>query len=209
MQHCLIVEDIPECREWLGGIVSKAFPGAEIEEAGGMTAALAALERGAFDLALIDIGLPDGSGLEVIRRFRRSSPETLCVIITVVGEDSQIVSALSAGACGYLLKEHPAELLSRQLADLSHGLPPLSPSVALRIMEHFQRTGPMGTGDGLLTKREKQALALISRGLRNGEVAEQLGISQNTVASHVKSIYQKLGISSRAEASWYATQMGL
>lgn len=76
-------------------------------------------------------------------------------------------------------------------------------------MEHFQRTGPAAAGDDDLSEREKQALALISRSLRNIDVATQLGIAESTVASHIKSIYRKLGISSRAEAAWHATRMGL
>lgn len=76
-------------------------------------------------------------------------------------------------------------------------------------MEHFQRTGPTDMESGLLTEREKQTLSLIARGLRNGEVAKQMGIAPSTVASHVKSIYRKLCLSSRAEASWHATRLGL
>src|SRR5690606_14126580 len=85
----------------------------------------------------------------------------------------------------------------------------LSPAIARRIMEHFQLTGPAVTSEEGLTEREKEVLALISRGMRNVDVADQLALSGNTVATHIKSIYRKLGISSRAEASWYATMLGL
>lgn len=209
MKNCLIVEDSPECQHWLAPIVGTSFPACQLHYAADVQSALNAAARTNFDLALIDLGLPDGCGLEALRFFKRHAPQTVCVIVTVNGEDSQIVAALSAGAQGFLLKEQPAALLSRQLCELTCGVPALSPSIARRIMEHFQRTGPMETENDILTKREQQILTLIARGLRNGEVAQHLGIAPTTVASHIKSVYRKLGISTRAEASWYATRFGL
>jgi len=116
---------------------------------------------------------------------------------------------LSAGAQGYLLKQQPADQLGRQLVQLHDGIPALSPSIARRIMEHFRMTGPVADDDAGLSDREKQTLGLIARGFRNVDVAESLGIAESTVASHIKSIYRKLGISTRAEASWHATRLGL
>lgn len=209
MRSALIVEDVAETRKWLAEIVTQAFPGCRVYGAGDVAAALVAVEDAVFDLALIDLGLPDGSGLEVLRALREAHPETVCVITTVVGDDAHIVSALSAGAQGYLLKEQPAELLGRQLRQLTDGVPALSPSIARRIMEHFQRTGPVMDDGCDLSEREKQTLSLIARGFRNAEAAAHLGIAECTVASHIKAIYRKLGISSRAEASWHATRLGL
>jgi len=209
MKSALIVEDVVQTREWLGDIVVEAFPQCEIRGVGDVAGARLAADERAFDLALIDLGLPDGSGLKVLRAFREMHPATTCVITTVVADDAHIVSALSAGAQGYLLKEQPAELLSRQLRQLAQGVPALSPSIARRIMEHFQRTGPIVDAESDLSDREKQTLALIGRGFRNNEAAEQLGIAECTVASHIKAIYRKLGISSRAEAAWHATRLGL
>lgn len=208
MERALIVEDVSETRRWLAEIIVSAFPECRICEAACVRTGLAAADRD-FDLALIDLGLPDGSGLEVLRHLRRVSPRTLCVITTVVGDDAHIISALSAGAQGYLLKEQPAELLSRQLAQLAEGVPALSPSIARRIMEHFKMTGPVANDDAGLSDREKQTLALIARGFRNSDAAKHLGIAESTVASHIKAIYRKLDISSRAEASWHATRLGL
>lgn len=208
MDRALIVEDVAETRRWLAEVIFSAFPDCRIHEAACVRTGLAAAGRD-FDLALIDLGLPDGSGLEVLRHLRSNSPRTLCVITTVVGDDAHIISALSAGAQGYLLKEQPAELLSRQLAQLAEGVPALSPSIARRIMEHFKMTGPAADDDAGLSEREKQTLALIARGYRNSDVATQLGIAESTVASHIKAIYRKLDISSRAEAAWHATRLGL
>ncbi len=209
MKQVLIVEDVAETRHWLAGVVRGAFPESTIHQAATVAAARELGSRNTFDLALIDLGLPDGSGLDVLRALRQMAPSTLCVITTVVGDDSHIISALSAGAQGYLLKQQPAEQLSRQLIQLHEGIPALSPSIARRIMEHFRMTGPVADDDAGLSEREKQTLALIARGFRNADVAENLGIAESTVATHIKSIYRKLDISTRAEASWHATRLGL
>lgn len=209
MRSVMIVEDVVETSQWLAEIASGAFPGCEIGHADSVRGALARIQRSAPDVALIDLGLPDGSGIEVLRELRRTQPEALCVITTVMGDDANIVAALSVGANGYLLKEQPAERIRRQLSQLAEGIPALSPSIARRLMEHFRHTGPAANEDGELTAREKEVLAFISRGLRNIDVARQLGMAEATVATHLKSIYRKLGISSRAEASWHAARMGL
>lgn len=210
MTHVLIVEDLPETADWLTGIVRAAFPDVQqLERAACQRAGLQVVSRQCFDLALIDLCLPDGSGIELLKLLRELQPACLCVVTTVLADDAHVVAALSAGAGGYLLKEQPRELIIRQLAQLADGVPALSPSIARRIMEHFQRTGPAVDTSCGLTTRERDVLALISRGLRNIDVAGQLQIAENTVAHHIKSIYRKLGISSRAEAAWHATRLGL
>ena len=210
MTTILIVEDLAEARRWLHGIAQAAFPAPyEIDTVATMRAGRAAALRRDYDVALIDLRLPDGSGIEVRRALRQRSADTLCVITTAMGDDVHIIAALSAGANGYLLKEQPSETIIRQLSQLAEGIPALSPAIARRIMEHFQLTGPAAEPEESLTDREKEVLALISRGMRNVDVSEQLSLSGNTVATHIKTIYRKLGISSRAEASWYATMLGL
>lgn len=208
--HVLIVEDLPESRRWLAEIVAQAFPGATIREAASLAAGLVACEAGpAPALALIDLALPDGSGLEVIRRLAKRHPETHRIVVTVAGEDADIVTALSAGAQGYLLKEHTREVIARQLTQAMDGMPAISPSVARRIMEHFKLTGPCETREGVLTPREREVLGMIARGFRVAEASKALGMAEGTASSHVKSIYRKLGISTRAEAALHASRMGL
>lgn len=209
MTAILIVEDITETSRWLAEIAADAFPGATVRCAASVREALAIIAADPPDVALVDLGLPDGSGLAVVHHLSATRPEVVCVITTVMGDDANIVAALAAGASGYLLKEQPDERIGRQLSQLAEGMPALSPSIARRIMEHFRRTGPVIDDESDLTVREKQVLALISRGLRNSEVARQLSLAESTVATHLKSIYRKLGISSRAEASWHAARMGL
>ena len=208
MKRILIVEDIVETLRWLVDVVRSAYPAATICTANSVRTALSKLD-GQIDLALIDLGLPDGSGLEILRGLNKASPSAIKVVTTVMGDDASIVSSLSAGADGYLLKETEAAVLSRQLTQLSMGLPAISPSVARRIMEHFRLTGPVASLDGRLTERETEVLTLISKGLRNAEVASALNIAETTVAGYIKIVYRKLGISSRAEAAWHANRLGL
>ena len=208
MKRILIVEDIVETLRWLVEIVRSAYPAATICTANSVRTALSKLD-GQIDLALIDLGLPDGSGLEILRGLNKASPSAIKVVTTVMGDDASIVSSLSAGADGYLLKETEAAVLSRQLTQLSMGLPAISPSVARRIMEHFRLTGPVASLDGRLTERETEVLTLISKGLRNAEVASALNIAETTDAGYIKIVYRKLGISSRAEAAWHANRLGL
>jgi len=207
LKRILILEDVAETRRWLSQIACAAFPDASIVEADNLRAGLAAAND-APDLALIDLRLPDGSGLELLRLLRSRNPQTVCVITTVMGDDANVVAALSQGAEGYLLKDQDEAVLIHQLGQISHGIPALSPVIARRIMNHFRDTGPV-IDEVQLTRRETDVLALIARGLRNAEVAAELDIAENTVAGYIKEIYRKLGISSRAEASWHATRLGL
>ena len=204
----LILEDIAETRDWLRAILQEAYGEVDVETAAMLREARAMVDDG-YDLALLDLGLPDGSGLDLLRIMKARHPGTLCVVTTVMGDDATVVAALSAGADGYLLKENPASVLIRQLQQILDGVPALSPSIARRIMDHFRLTGPASDEDVRLTDRETEVLGLIGRGLRNAEVAKELGIAESTVAGYIKDVYRKLGISSRAEAAWHASRLGL
>ncbi|WP_109261354.1 response regulator transcription factor [Hyphobacterium indicum] len=208
MTRVLIVEDIADVRAWLSDVMISACPDARIETAADTRSARARLGREPYDLALVDLGLPDGSGFDVLRAIKAESPGTLCVVATILGDDASIVGALAAGADGYLLKDQPGDLLARHIRQILDGLPALSPAIARRIMDHFRKTGPAAP-DAELTSRERDVLAQIGRGLRNHEAAAALGISEHTVAAHIKSVYRKLDISSRAEAAWHAARLGL
>jgi DNA-binding NarL/FixJ family response regulator len=209
MKKILILEDQPEAMERLQGVIASAFPDAVCKGITTLSQLKSTHLTASYDLALIDLNLPDGSGIEALRLLDEASPETLLIVITVMGDDAHIVAALSAGAQGYLLKEQGDRQLVRQLRELPDGLPALSPSVVRRMMNHFQRTAPNTADDGQLTEREKEILTWVARGMRNSEVAAELAIAESTVASHIKSIYRKLSISSRAEASWQAARLGL
>lgn len=204
----LLLDDQRSTREWLEIVVKKAFPGAEIHSFETIRSASPCLQRKP-DLALIDVNLGDGSGIEFLKAARATSPETVCVIVTMFADDATIVSALAAGADGYILKEDPESTVVQQLVQIKFGLPAIAPSVARRIMVHFGRTGPANLSGVHLSPREEDVLRLISKGMKNAEAAQELGISEATVASYLKEVYRKLGIKNRAEASIVAASLGI
>jgi DNA-binding NarL/FixJ family response regulator len=209
MKNVLIVEDIAETRAWLVRIIEETFPACNLTQARDVRHAKLVIKTTQFDLALIDLGLPDGSGIDVVKALRASNGNALAVVATIMGDDASIISALSAGADGYLLKDSPEDLFAGQLRQLLQGNPALSPSVARLIMSHFRATAFTPQPNEDLTPREREVLSLVGRGLRNSEVASALGLTVHTIASYIKSIYAKLGISSRAEAALKATRLGL
>lgn len=169
----------------------------------------AAARNGGHDLALINLALPDGLGLDVVRALRQHNPQAMVVVATVMGDDASIIAAISAGAHGHLLKDSPADLFVTQLTQLRSGYPALSPSVARLMMQLFATTAFVPEDAALLTPRESEVLCLVARGVRNVEVAERLNLTPHTVAGYIRSVYGKLGISNRAEAARRAARLGL
>lgn len=209
MKSGLVVEDIPATRLWLGEALASAFPGIAIESAATQAAALALVERQAFEVALVDLDLPDGSGLEVIAALRRRSPATAAVVTTIFDDNAHVFPAMQAGAQGYLLKEQPRAQFISGLQGILHGEPPLSPAIARRMIAHFNAGGPGSGPEVALTPRETEVLRLVAKGFTQLEIAGHLGLSRHTVVDHVKSLYRKLNVSSRAEAALEATRRGL
>lgn len=209
MKAGLVVEDIPATRLWLCEALASAFPGIVIDSAGTLAAALALVERQAFEVALVDLDLPDGSGLEAIAALRRRSPATAAVVTTIFDDDAHVFPAMQAGAQGYLLKEQPRERFIAGLQGILRGDPPLSPAIARRMIAHFNATGTADDGEIALTPRETEVLRLVAKGFTQQEIAGHLGLSRHTVVDHVKSLYRKLNVSSRAEAALAATRRGL
>lgn len=207
-EHILVVEDVAETRAWLRGLLEDVFPGAGVHEAAILGQARALLGAQAFQLAVIDLQLPDGSGIELLDEIRRSSPATYCVVATIFDDDRHLFDALRAGARGYLLKEQGRDQLALRLRGILEGQPPLSPAVARRVLAFFGGA-PDAAPAARLSARELEVLSLIARGLRLKEVAATLGISAHTVGDHVKHIYHKLQVGNRAEATVEAVRLGL
>lgn len=202
----LIVEDQVDALAWMVAAVGGAFPGCDVHTSGTVAGARAILAAWQPDLALIDIGLPDGSGLDLIRALDRDGGRTLTVVTTVFSDDEHLFAALRAGAQGYLLKDDSRERMCELLREIVAGQPPLSPSIARRLLGHF-REAP--TGDVALTDRERDVLTLLAKGYTVAKVADLLDITRNTAAGYAKSVYRKLNVSSRAEATLEATRRGL
>ncbi len=210
----LLVEDQDDVRLWLADTLRAWSPAPTVLTAVGVTDALAqAGQQPDIRLCLVDLGLPDGSGIELISQLSTLLPQATIVVTTVYADDAHVFPALAAGAHGYLLKQQGPELLRWQLAGLGRGMPALSPSIARRVLEYFRQRPallPATAGSSVqLSPRETQVLASIGRGLRAGEVARQLGLSESTVVTYVRGIYRKLNISSRAEAAIEASRRGL
>lgn len=205
----LIVEDHSEARCWMQDLVQRAIPGSEVLTASTLHSALALIPTRPWTLALVDLGLPDGSGFTLLEVLRAQRPETLTVVVTVQTDDETLFRALSAGAEGYLLKSQPADQLIEQLRQFSSGMPLLAPTIARRMLEHFRLRHHEDNDLTPLTTRETDILRGIGRGLKVSEVAASLGLTESTVASYVKQIYRKLSISNRAEAALEAARRGL
>lgn len=209
MKSVFIVEDDVDARGWMAQAVCNTFPGVTICETGTVAQARPAISFHSFDLALIDIGLPDGNGIDLIPLLRHSSPTIHCVISTVFDDDRNILRALRAGAFGYVLKDQPKERLREYLSRIASGEPPLSPRVAQRILSHFHSPVTPDEYQSKLTDREKEVLTFVAKGLNRAEVAAACGIGIRTVATHIGAIYRKLDITSRSEAAVEAIRMGL
>lgn len=212
-----VVEDVSATREWLIEILRCAFGDIAVSQACDLVSArhwLAAQAGPASGLvALVDLGLPDGSGIDLIGEIRAQLPDAWVVVTTVFDDDGHLMRAMASGAHGYLLKDGDADGLVAQLKGLAQATPPISPAIARRILDQFRVHATFmsaGADEGaVLTRRETDVLRLIGRGLTLVEAGRVLDLSSQTVATHVKKIYRKLGIATRAEAALEATRRNL
>ena len=209
----LVVEDQPEVQRNLVLMVKSCFPSTDIKTANTLKEAMRHMEASQrLRLVLVDIGLPDGSGIDLIRLVQARFPDTPMVVATVYDDDENLFNALAAGARGYLLKEQDESQLLHGLRQFEQGHPALSPRIARRLLRHFHEQAlpsPHQTITVALSPRESEVLGLIGRGLRVSEVAVDLKLAESTVSSYIKDIYTKLNISSRAQAALEAERRGL
>jgi DNA-binding NarL/FixJ family response regulator len=212
MNNILLLEDLPEIRAWMKQLVLQVFPHSLISEAARVHDARELITAVKFDMALIDLGLPDGSGVDVVAALREQQPEAQSVVVTIHDDDEHLFPALQAGAFGYLLKEQAREAITEQLKRMSQGEPPLSPSIARRVISYFAaqaRPQQNMLPHVQLTERENEVLLRVAKGFTLPEIGVQLNLSRHTIADYVKQIYRKLNVSSRAEAALEAQRLGL
>ena len=183
---------------------------AEFSEGG---AAVRAMSDLAPDMVLVDLGLPDMSGIEVSRQLKASHPECDILVVTTFGDERTITSALEAGANGYLLKGTTLEELRRDIQHLRTGGSPLSPMVARQLLNKLQSkaadSAPQVPGGTKLTRREHDILQMIAKGFSYAETSQICGVASATVHSHLKSIYRKLEVHSKTEAVYEARRRSL
>lgn len=163
--------------------------------------ALRVIPQNVPDVVLMDIELPGVSGIECTARLKRLLPNLRVLILTVYKDHDQIFRALEAGASGYLLKRSSTEEILRAIRDVKEGGAPMTAEIAAKVVQSFHR--PAATPNALvqtLTARESEILGLLARGYVAKEIADQLGISYETVRGHLANIYEKLHVRSRTEA---------
>ncbi len=211
----LIVEDEPEfLRRFSEAVLADAglrLLGAVSTGAAGR----ALLDAQPPDVMLVDLGLPDMDGVELIRHAARHHPGCDALVVTMFADEHHVMTSLEAGATGYLLKDASVERIAAAIHELRAGGSPISPGIARRVLQRFRVAPvapvppPQAAPASPLSERETEILRLVAKGFSFDTVGEVLCISPHTVVTHVKKIYRKLAVHSRGEAVYEASQMGL
>jgi DNA-binding NarL/FixJ family response regulator len=203
-----IVEDRPEIRASLSELIATT-PGLQLAGAfGSMEDALAGIGVRLPDAVVVDLDLPGMSGIEGIHRLRDRYPKLPMIVLTVFDDDRRIFDAICAGARGYLLKSAPPAQLLAGIRELLDGGAPMTPAVARRVIELFRQFQPPEAADHNFTPHELRLLKLMAEGRNVKKAAQELGVSTNTVSFHMKNIYAKLRVHTRAEAVAKALRQG-
>lgn len=179
---------------------------------------LQALQSAPADVLLVDLGLPDGSGIDVIQAAHLLWPTCAVMVCTTFGDEAHVLQSIEAGASGYLLKDSAPDNMLAEIRSLHGGGSPISPLIARQILTRFRLAplavpdapvSPTAEGQTLLSSREKQVLELITKGFTAEEIARLMQVSVHTVQTYVRRVYGKLKVSSKAEAIYEARQQGI
>lgn len=184
-----------------------------VAEAATVAEARASLAERPVRVLLTDLKLPDGSGIDLIRSVRQTTPDAEIMVISILGDEQSVIAAIMAGANGYLLKDAFPDDVVETVRDLVRGHSPISAAIARFIVRRTQ-TAPAGAvpsalNTAKLTPREIDILWGIAKGFSYSDIADHLGISRQTVPGHIKNIYRKLEVNTRGEAVFEALQQGL
>jgi DNA-binding NarL/FixJ family response regulator len=237
MWRVLVVEDDAEMRDFFASSVARCGDLVLAASVGTVAEALAWLDDSAnmVDVLLTDLGLPDGSGLEVIRHSISLHPRCEPLVISMFGDEDNVLASIEAGALGYIHKDATPDDIAQTILDMRAGASPISPMIARRVLSKYRTdqanvanastirsdtaaaelTGPVTDAAGspptrqLLSPREQEVLSHIARGFSYAEIARLQTLSVHTVQSHIKNLYAKLSVHSRSEAVFEATRMGL
>lgn len=224
----LVVEDDSRARAFFEASVQRSPSLFWLGSAGTVREALAWMAATATipDVLLVDLGMPDGSGLDVIRHAVARFPGCEPLVISVFGDEENVLSSIEAGAVGYIHKDAAPEDIAQTIVEMKAGASPISPMIARRVLAKYrslQTAAPApataaaveaaaavdGGAPGLLSVREHEVLTLISRGFSYAEIARLKGLSVHTVQTHIKNLYGKLAVHSKSEAVFEATRLGL
>lgn len=207
-----VVEDDPAFRTAFAYAVQAAPDMALAWVAATRAEALALLDGPAADVLLVDLGLPDGSGIDVIRATQLAWPRCAVMVTTAFGDETHVIASIEAGASGYLLKDGPPQYVVQEIRTLQQGGSPISPLIARRVLQRLRVApppSPVPAGEALLSQREAQVLELAAKGFQFDEIAQRLQVSRHTVQTFVRRIYAKLEVNSKMEAVNEARRMGL
>jgi DNA-binding NarL/FixJ family response regulator len=208
----LIVEDDEPTRDRLVRALSGHAGQLELAAAVGTCAeALHELRSDPPEALLVDLNLPDGHGIELIRAARALSADTQIMVVTVFGDEKSVLGAIEAGARGYLLKDESMEGVGAAILQLLAGGSPITPAIAQHLILRFQARAPSAVREAgpALSHRELEVLELVVKGFTFTEIAGLLGLSPHTVGTFVRRIYRKLEVRSRGEAVFEALQLGI
>ena len=207
----LIVDDHAVVRIGLKTVLANASGFRVVGEAGTVTDAISLAVQARPDVVLMDVRLPDGSGVEACRRIKADNPETRVVMLTSYQDEEAIVGSVMAGTSGYLLKQADAERLIQAIRDAAAGESSLDPRAAGTLLSQFRELSAKQAEAELagLTDRERRMLALIAEGYTNRAIGEVLHLSEKTVRNHVSQLLRKLGFQRRSQAAAWAGQRRL
>ncbi len=195
-----IIEDRREIREGLRALIEGTHGFRCVAAFASMEEALSSIERELPNVVLVDLGLPGISGIDGIRLLRERHPTLPLLALTVYDDDDRIFDALCAGACGYLLKKTAPARLLESVREAVEGGSPMSPEIARRVVTLFRELRPPEKADYHLTPHETRLLKLLVDGHNYSTAAGQVGVSVNTVAFHMRRIYEKLQVHSKSQA---------
>ena len=199
MIRVAIVEDRTEVRQGLGYLIDGSDGFTCVGLFGDAESALEALSPETVDVVLMDIGLPGMKGTEAVKHL--AGPGVQVMMLTVYEDDDYVFTSLQNGATGYVLKTTPPAELLRSITSLAAGGSPMSSGIARRVVETFHRGPLVAEEEEPLTPREREILELLVQGFRYREIAERLFISIDTVRTHIRHVYEKMHVRSRAEAT--------
>jgi DNA-binding NarL/FixJ family response regulator len=204
----LVVDDHEVVREGLVALLDRREGFSVVAQAGTVAEAIAEARRHRPDIVVMDVRLPDGSGVEACREIRSELPETRVVMLTSYPDEEAVLSAIIAGASGYLLKQVRARDLVAALVAVGRGESLLDPAVTEKVLERVRRIATGGQSDDLaaLTAQERRILMLVAEGKTNKEIATEIFLSDKTVKNYVSSILSKLNLERRAQAAAYVAR---
>ena len=204
----LVVDDHEVVREGLVALLDRRAGFQVVAQAGSVQEAIAQARLQRPDIVVMDVRLPDGSGVEACREIRAELPETRVVMLTSFPDDEAVLSAIVAGASGYLLKQIRARDLVAALEGVGRGESLLDPAVTERVLERVRRiaTGQSKDELSVLTPQEQKILMLVAEGKTNKEIATDVFLSDKTVKNYVSSILSKLNLERRAQAAAFVAK---